>query len=114
MYAAVGFVMKGTISRADYTWYALQEQPGRYTHSMWHVYLLACADTTLYAGVTTDLSRRVAEHNGSPKGAKYTRVRRPVTLAYSESFETRSEACAREAAIKRLSRPEKLALICGT
>ena len=79
----------------------------------WHIYILRCADDTLYTGVTTDLARRVSEHNESLKGAKYTRVRRPVLLVYSEAFESRSAACIREAAIKKLSREEKSRLIEG-
>lgn len=79
----------------------------------WHIYILRCADDTLYTGVTTDLVRRVSEHNESLKGAKYTRVRRPVSLVYSEVFEDRSTACVREAAIKKLSREEKSKLIKG-
>ena len=78
---------------------------------IWFVYILRCADETLYTGVTTDIERRIEEHNDSPKGAKYTRVRRPVVLAHSEPFPDRSTACAREAAIKRLSREEKLTLL---
>jgi putative endonuclease len=81
----------------------------------WSTYILECSDHTLYTGVTTDIARRVNEHNGEGptaiKGAKYTRVRRPVTLLYSESFENRSQACKREAAIKKLSRQKKLQLI---
>jgi len=77
----------------------------------WHVYILRCADDTLYTGVTIDVARRVAEHNDSPKAAKYTRVRRPVTLVRTESFLSRSEACVREAAIKKLTREEKLQLL---
>lgn len=72
--------------------------------------MLTCADGTLYTGITTDTDRRVKEHNLSAKGAKYTHARRPVTLAYSESYETRSEASKREAALKKLSRDEKLKL----
>lgn len=79
----------------------------------WHIYILRCADGTLYTGVTTDLMRRVSEHNESLKGAKYTRVRRPVSLVYSEAFLNRSAACVREAAIKKLSREEKSKLIEG-
>lgn len=75
----------------------------------WHVYLLRCHDGTLYCGVTTDLERRLAQHNAG-KGAKYTATRRPVALAWCEPRETRSEAQKREAAIKQLSRGEKLAL----
>lgn len=76
----------------------------------WYVYVLRCADDTLYTGVTTDVARRVTEHNESTKGARYTRARRPVSLIHTEYFETRSAACAREVAIKKLSREEKLSL----
>lgn len=74
------------------------------------VYLLRCADGTLYTGCTNDLSRRLAAHN-SGNGAKYTRSRRPVELVYREEVPDKSAALRREAAIKRLSRKEKLALI---
>ena len=77
----------------------------------WHVYILRCADDTLYTGVATDVARRVEEHNGSLKGAKYTRSRRPLALVHTEAFGSRSAACAREAAIKKLSREEKLRLL---
>jgi len=77
----------------------------------WFVYMVQCADGTLYTGVTIDVLRRVKEHNGITKGAKYTRVRRPVLLTYQESFLSRSEACVREAAIKKLARDEKLMLM---
>lgn len=79
----------------------------------WHVYILRCADDTLYTGVTVDVARRVEEHNASEKAAKYTRSRRPLALVYSEAFPTRSSACAREAAIKKLSRDEKLGLFAS-
>ncbi len=75
-------------------------------------YILRCADDTLYTGITTDLDRRVQEHNtDDKKGAKYTKNRRPVELIYSEEYENRSEASKREYAIKQLSREEKLRLI---
>ncbi len=77
----------------------------------WYVYLLTCKDETLYTGITTDLERRIAEHNSSPKGARYTRSRRPVRLSYHEVCEDKSSALKRERAIKRLSRVEKIALI---
>ena len=77
-----------------------------------YVYLLRCADDTLYCGWTTDLTTRMEAHN-SGKGAKYTRSRRPVELVYSEEYEDRHEARSREWHIERLSRPEKLALIAG-
>ena len=73
-------------------------------------YILRCADNTLYTGWTNNLDRRVAAHNGG-KGAKYTKGRLPVGLAYSESFETKEEAMSREARIKRLPRGKKEELI---
>ena len=75
-----------------------------------YVYILRCYDGSLYTGWTTDLKQRVKAHNEG-KGAKYTRSRRPVELVYHEEFETKSEALKREAAIKRMSREEKLTLI---
>jgi putative endonuclease len=71
------------------------------------VYILRCSDETFYTGITTDLYKRIDEHNHSPKGAKYTRSRRPVTLVYNESCENRSEATKREIAIKKMTRSEK-------
>ena len=84
--------------------------------SDWYVYLLQCADDSLYTGITTDLERRLDEHNGelgSGLGAKYTRPRRPVELVYHETCATRSVAGQREAEIKRLSRTQKLALVAN-
>ena len=79
---------------------------------MYYVYILKCADDTLYTGITTELARRVDEHNGSDKGAKYTRVRRPVTLVYSELYDDRSAASKREYEIKKkMTRREKLEMI---
>lgn len=80
----------------------------------WNVYMLRCADGTLYTGITTDVARRVAEHNGEGGlGARYTRSRRPVTLAYMEPAGDRAAAARREAAIKQLDRRHKLALCSG-
>lgn len=80
-------------------------------NSPWFVYLLRCADGTLYTGVTTDLARRLDEHNGdNHRGARYTRSRRPVELLHSEPAMSRSEACRREAAIRKMKRSAKLAL----
>lgn len=77
----------------------------------WFVYMLRCADGSLYTGITTDIERRLAEHNGEGAlGARYTRPRRPVTLAYTEAADDRASASRREAAIKRLTRHHKLAL----
>lgn len=73
--------------------------------------MLKCSDGSIYTGITTDLNRRVDEHNSSPKGAKYTRVRRPVELIYSESYEDKSSASKREYVIKQLSKIQKLSLI---
>lgn len=78
---------------------------------MYYLYILKCADGTLYTGITVDLKRRVGEHNTSKKGAKYTRNRRPVKLVYSKKFRNRSLATKAEARIKNLSRAEKLKLI---
>ena len=75
-----------------------------------YTYILRCADGTLYCGWTNDLTARLAAHN-SGKGAKYTRGRGPVTLVYSECFETQGEAMRREAAIKKLDRAAKQALL---
>ena len=83
----------------------------------WAVYLVRCADDTLYAGVTTDVARRVAEHNGARTarnaGARYTRARRPVKLVYQEAAASHSSACRREYQIKQMSRREKLVLIAA-
>lgn len=76
----------------------------------WFVYMLRCRDGSLYTGSTTDLDRRLASHQ-SGKGAKYTRSRLPVELAYWETAADKSAALRREAAIKRLTRENKLALI---
>jgi len=78
---------------------------------MWFVYILRCSDGSLYTGVTTNLSRRVNEHNNSKKGAKYTRTRQPVQLVWSAECGSRSEAMKREASIKKLNRPKKLLLV---
>lgn len=77
----------------------------------WYLYMVRCADDTLYTGITTDVQRRLDEHNGDDRiGARYTRARRPVVLVYSEQAESRSAAASREAAIKKLTRQQKLAL----
>jgi len=75
------------------------------------IYILRCSDDTLYTGITTDIKRRVAEHNKSDKGAKYTKLRRPVSLVYIEESQNRSSASKREYEIKKLSRLKKLELI---
>lgn len=76
----------------------------------WWVYMLQCRDGSLYTGMTAALERRLAQHQAG-KGAKYTRGRGPLTLVYQEPCATKSDALKREAAIKRLARPQKLELI---
>ncbi|MBI5053836.1 MAG: GIY-YIG nuclease family protein [Chloroflexi bacterium] len=73
-------------------------------------YIVECSNKTLYTGWTTDVTRRVKMHNAG-RGAKYTRMHRPVRLVYSEKLRTRSAAQKRELAIKKLSRAKKLELI---
>jgi putative endonuclease len=81
----------------------------------WRVYIVRCADGSLYTGIAIDLERRIAEHNAdNGLGASYTRSRRPVTLVYQEAAADRSAASKREYRIKQLSRMEKLALIDGS
>ncbi|MDO8565667.1 MAG: GIY-YIG nuclease family protein [Candidatus Moranbacteria bacterium] len=77
----------------------------------YYLYILKCADGTLYTGITVDLKRRIIEHNSSALGAKYTRGRRPVTLIFSKKFRTRSTASVAESRIKKLSREEKLDVV---
>ena len=75
---------------------------------MWFVYIVRCADDSLYTGIAKDVERRIAEHNSSDAlGASYTRARRPVALAYTEAADTRSAALKREYEIKQLTRQEK-------
>ncbi len=76
----------------------------------WIVYILQCADGTLYTGITNDLDRRIAEHEAG-KGAKYTRGRGPFQLVYNEVCEGRGQASKREIEIKSLNREQKLGLI---
>ena len=76
----------------------------------WTVYMLECADTSLYTGITLDLERRLAAH-AKGKGAKYTKHRGPFTVVFTERQETRGQALKREAAIKSMKRKEKLGLI---
>jgi putative endonuclease len=78
---------------------------------MYFVYIVSCADNTFYTGYTTDLERRVDEHNHSPVGARYTKTRRPVKLIYSETCITLSEALKREIVIKKMTKKEKNTLV---
>jgi putative endonuclease len=78
---------------------------------MYYLYILKCADKTLYTGITTDLKRRIAEHNNTKLGAKYTASRQPVNLVYSKKIKNRSAALKEEYRIKKFSRQEKLEMI---
>ena len=80
------------------------------TKSSWFVYMLRCIDGSLYTGVTTDLERRIKEHNGEGakgRGAKYTKARRPVTLVYCEQSNNRSSSQVREGELRKLSKTQK-------
>lgn len=79
---------------------------------MYYVYLLRCADKSLYTGYTNDLEKRVRTHNAG-RGAKYTRSRLPVELVYFEEYDTAQQALSREWHLKRLSHAEKAALVEG-
>ena len=80
----------------------------------WFVYMVRCADNSLYTGIATDVCRRVGEHNSTGNlAAKYTRARQPVTLVYSEEAESRSEASKREYQIKKMTRTAKQKLIAS-
>lgn len=80
----------------------------------WNLYIVRCADGSLYTGIAKDLERRMTEHNSdNTLGAKYTRGRRPVELVYSEHFDSRSDAARRESEIKRMKRDAKNNLITG-
>ena len=78
---------------------------------MWYVYIVECKDGTYYTGMTTNIKRRLKEHNGQKKGAKYTSLRRPVKLIYSRSMESRSAAMKEELRIKKSGRKAKERLI---
>tara|TARA_Y100000593_G_scaffold63867_1_gene117970 strand:- start:287 stop:556 length:270 start_codon:yes stop_codon:yes gene_type:complete len=75
---------------------------------LWFLYVVQCSDDTLYTGITTDINRRIREHNFTQRGAKYTRSRRPVRLVYIRKVEDRSSALKAEHQFKKLTRQEKL------
>ena len=79
----------------------------------WCVYMLLCADKTLYTGVTNDMEKRLLAHNGGKTGAKYTASRRPVSLVYQEKGLGRGGALKREAVVRKLPKSTKLALIAA-
>lgn len=77
-------------------------------YKSWSLYAVICNDSSIYIGITTDVQRRIYEHNHTKKGAKYTRSRRPVSLVYVESHSDRSSASKAEARYKKLKRTEKI------
>ncbi|MEC5126004.1 GIY-YIG nuclease family protein [Verrucomicrobiales bacterium BCK34] len=80
--------------------------------SVWYVYMIRCADGSLYCGIATDVARRFAEHEeGAPRGAKYTRGKGPLELVFQKEIGTRSEASKEELRIKRLSKKAKLLML---
>jgi putative endonuclease len=78
---------------------------------VWYLYVVRCCDSTLYTGITTDIDRRVREHNSSKRGAKYTKTRRPVELVWSKEYKNRSEAQSAEYNFKKLFHKEKWEVI---
>jgi len=87
-------------------------KPTKTKQAQWSVYVLRCADNSLYTGVALDVHKRLDEHNGITKnGAKYTHARRPVKLVYQEPADSRSDACKREYVIRNLNKSQKEKLI---
>ena len=80
-------------------------------NNMWTVYFLRCNDNSLYTGITTDIKRRLHQHNNTKLGAKYTRARRPVVLVYSESALDKSSASKREYQLRTLKKKQKEKLV---
>mgnify|MGYP001391724376 CR=1 FL=1 len=78
---------------------------------VWYLYVVRCVDSTLYTGITTDVGRRVREHNASKRGAKYTRARRPVELVWTREYKSRSEAQKAEYSFKKMFHKEKWEVI---
>jgi putative endonuclease len=89
-----------------------QSAPNAAAGAVWFLYILGCCDGSFYTGVTTDIDRRLREHQEG-KASRYTRTRRPVVLVYQEECGTRSQSLARECAVKSLSRQHKEELISG-
>jgi putative endonuclease len=80
-------------------------------HNSWTVYFLRCNDNSLYTGITTDIERRLHQHNNTKLGAKYTRARRPVKLVYSETAADKSTASKREYELRTLTKKQKEKLV---
>ena len=107
--------MKGSYSigsnTKEHAEFIKERYPNGIIQQEWKCYIVQCSDNSLYTGITTDIERRVDEHNTSNKGAKYTKTRRPVKLVYTESHTDRSTSSKREYEIKKLNRTDKLKLI---
>ncbi len=103
--------MHGTSYFSNSFIHHLPAMNGSSPQDWWYVYIVRCRDRSLYTGVTTDLARRLKEHNSPAGGARYTRARQPVSITYAEIVSDRSAACSREYQLKRLSRAAKEALI---
>jgi len=98
------------LSKMRDEWYSMNKLKKR-EESIWYVYILECADGTYYTGITTDVNRRLKEHNKGKKAAKYTRSRRPLKLLASTQVPTRSEALKLEITVKKLYKKEKVDFI---
>jgi len=90
------------------------ETPAQAIKTTWYVYIAICSDNSLYTGITTDLNRRLKEHNSTANGAKYTRSRRPVRIVFSEQFDNRSLASKKEYSLKKMTHQQKIMLIDTT
>jgi putative endonuclease len=88
-----------------------KKKDGRLALRMYYVYILHCADDTYYVGSTNDITKRLHAHNHLKSGAHYTKIRRPVSLAYLQTCDTYGKARAREAELKRLNRSQKTMLV---
>ncbi len=77
----------------------------------WYVYMVLCSDNSIYTGITTDIERRIEQHNSKIGGARYTRSRKPVKLVYVEQTDNRSSAAKQEYRLKQLSAKQKRSLI---
>lgn len=99
---------KNTTARRRVIYFSRQSMP---ESEMWTVYILKCFDGTFYTGITKNLSRRIHEHNNTKKGAKYTRSRRPVSLAASTVVNSMSEALKLESKVKKQKRNQKISFL---
>ncbi len=104
------FIM-GTVHEIVQAKMIMETTKYNFKYKPWYLYVVQCSDGTLYTGVTTDIDRRINEHNTSSRGAKYTKARRPVKLVYKRRYANRSEAQSAEYQFKKLLRGQKLEII---